>query len=698
MMSDATQTTRRLRVLAILAVLVQTILALTTVVLGVVTDLGAAETLGDPWILPVIALPTAAALLVLVRPDLRYSWLLLGAGVGVLSSLVIMAAAEADVANPALVQAIGYAINTAAIALSVPLIMLLFPDGTLLSRRWRPVVALVGVTSILGASAALVNGGWGGDPLSGDLVSPLAERLESVGTILTRVFFPLMLTSFLLAALSLILRFRRSDGVQRRQLLWLAVAGGYMIAMGLVVLVTGGTVGLEGVQAWMMASAFALLPVGITVAVLRYRLYDVDIIVNRSLVVGGLAVFILAVYVGVVVGVGTLVSATGDPGIGVRIGATALVAVGFHPARQRLRRWADRVVYGHRASPYEVLGAFASIAGRAPDQATLQRLADLLAQGTGARPAVVWLRVGDRLRPVAASDTTDVLDVAVHDGSGVDAVPGDLLVLVEHGDELLGALAITKARGESVTDQDKDVTRRLADAIAWTLRTERLTAELADRVQELRASRVRIVRAQDTARQQLERDLHDGAQQELVALKVKLGLARTLASRVEAPRTQAMLEDLGTDADEAVDSLRTLARGIYPPLLESDGLVAALTAHARRSPVDVDISGEAPRAPRDTEIAVYTCVLEAIQNAASHGRAERVTVMLDHDGDHIRFEVHDDGVGFDPATTPAGPGLQAMQDRLDIVGGTMRVESRPGAGTTISAQVPQPSDISVGVR
>jgi two-component system, NarL family, sensor kinase len=285
----------------------------------------------------------------------------------------------------------------------------------------------------------------------------------------------------------------------------------------------------------------------------------------------------------------------------------------------------------------------------------------------------------------------------------VDAVPGDLIVLVEHGDELLGALAVTKARGESVTDQDKDVTRRLADAIAWTLRSERLTAELADRVQELRDSRVRIVRAQDTARQQLERDLHDGAQQELVALKVKLGLARTLAARVEAPRTQVMLEDLGADADEAVDSLRTLARGIYPPLLESDGLVAALTAHARRSPVEIDISGEVPRAPRDTEIAVYTCVLEAIQNAASHGRADRITVLLDHDGDHIRFEVHDDGVGFDPARAPTGPGLQAMRDRLDIVGGTLRVasapgQSRPGAGTTISARLPVPSDVSVGSR
>jgi hypothetical protein len=266
--------------------------------LGVSTGVGAVEALGDPWILSLVAYGTAGALLVLVRPDLRYSWLLLGASVALLISMVILVAAETDVADPALVQAIGYAINTASVVVSVPLIVLLFPDGRLPSRRWRPVVVLTGVSSIVGASAALLNGGWGGDPLGDDLVSPLAGSLGGVGTILTDVFFPLMLASFLLGALSLLLRFRRSDGVQRRQLLWVAVAGGYMIATALVVLVTIGTVGLDGAQAWMMASAFALFPVAITVAVLRYRLYDVDIIVNRSLVVGGLAVFILAVYVG----------------------------------------------------------------------------------------------------------------------------------------------------------------------------------------------------------------------------------------------------------------------------------------------------------------------------------------------------------------------------------------------------------------
>jgi signal transduction histidine kinase len=695
-MTDTSPTASpRLKILGIVASATVISLIIAGIVIGIVAGTGPIDALGGPWMLALVSFPVAGSMLVLVRPDLGYSWLIMGTSLAMMSSVVLIGLDAAGVGDRAWFEAIGNAINTTAIALAIPLTMLLFPDGSLPSRRWAPIVPVILLVALVGGVAALLNGGWGGDPLPGDLPSPLADRFGGVGTALSNAFFPAMMTMFLLGAVSLILRFRRSAGVERRQLLWLAVAGGYMIMAVIGVVATGGSAGLAGTSAWLVSLAFALLPAGITMAVLRYRLYDVDIIINRSLIVGGLAVFILTVYVGVVVGVGTLVSGTGNPGIGLQIGATALVAVGFHPARQRLRRWADRVVYGHRASPYEVLGAFASIAGRAPDQATLQRLADLLAQGTGARPAVVWLRVGDQLRPVASSDTTGVVEVAVSDGRGVDAAPGDLVVPVEYGNDVLGALTITKARGESVTDQDQDVTHRLADAIAWTLRTERLTAELADRVQELRDSRVRIVRAQDTARQQLERDLHDGAQQELVALKVKLGLARTLASRVEAPRTQAMLEDLGTDADEAVDSLRTLARGIYPPLLESDGLVAALTAHARRSPVDVDTSGEVPRAPRDTEVAMYTCVLEAIQNAATHGRAGRVTVTLDHDGDHVWFEVHDDGVGFDPATTPEGPGLQAMRDRLDIVGGSLLVASAPGQGTTVRVRVPVTVDVGV---
>lgn len=686
----------RLRALAIVASVAVIVLVIAGLTVGVVTGSGAVEALGGPWILAQLSFPAAGTMLVLVRPDLRYSWLIMGASLVLLTSTPLLALDAAGMVDRAWLEAVGFSINTMAITIVITLTMLLFPDGSLPSRRWAWMPLAVMLVALVGGAAALMNGGWGGDPLAGDLPSPLANRFGDAGAVLSTVFFPGMMAMYFLAASSLILRFRRSDGAERRQLLWLAVAGGYMIVVIVGVVVTGGSAGLGGHAAWLVSLAFALLPAGITIAVLRYRLYDVDIIINRSLIVGGLAVFILTVYVGVVVGIGTLVSGTGDPGIGLQIGATALVAVGFHPARQRLRRWADRVVYGHRASPYEVLGTFAAIAGRAPDQATLQRLADLLAQGTGARPAVVWLRVGDQLRPVAASGIMDADAIAISDGRGVDAVPGDLLVLVEHGDELLGALAVTKARGESVTDQDRDVTRRLADAIAWTLRTERLTAELADRVQELRASRVRIVRAQDTARRELERDLHDGAQQELVALKVKLGLARTLASRAEAPRTQVLLEDLSTDADEAVDSLRTLARGIYPPLLESDGLVSALTAHARRSAVNIDISGDVPRAARDTEIAVYSCVLEAIQNAATHGRAGRVEVALDREDDHIRFVVRDEGLGFDPTTATEGPGLRAMQDRLDIIDGSLHITSRPGCGTTVTGRAPVHAVVSGG--
>jgi signal transduction histidine kinase len=212
---------------------------------------------------------------------------------------------------------------------------------------------------------------------------------------------------------------------------------------------------------------------------------------------------------------------------------------------------------------------------------------------------------------------------------------------------------------------------------------------LSERLVELRTSRQRMLVAQDRARHALERDLHDGAQQELVALKVKLGLAHTIAGREGAPEIATRLADAGRVADQAVDTLRDVARGIYPPLLESEGLSAALSAQARRSDLSVTVLDRTERRySRDIESTAYFCVREALRNAAAHADAVNAHVELVGTSTNLTVIVSDDGRGFDPEVASQGDGLTHMHDRADAAGGSLAVASQPGHGTTITLTLP----------
>jgi signal transduction histidine kinase len=223
-------------------------------------------------------------------------------------------------------------------------------------------------------------------------------------------------------------------------------------------------------------------------------------------------------------------------------------------------------------------------------------------------------------------------------------------------------------------------------AAGLSLDNERLAAELRARLVELQASRARLVEAADTGRRRIERDLHDGAQQQLVALKISLGLARQLVTG--PPEVADLLTQTERQAADALEELRELARGIYPPLLADLGLPAALEAQARKAALPVTI--EAPdvgRYPQQIEAAVYFCVLEALQNVAKYAQAPAARVSLRHDGQCLAFTVEDDGTGFDPASTPMGTGLQGISDRLGALGGTIDITSTPGHGTRVTGRV-----------
>jgi len=207
-------------------------------------------------------------------------------------------------------------------------------------------------------------------------------------------------------------------------------------------------------------------------------------------------------------------------------------------------------------------------------------------------------------------------------------------------------------------------------------------------IDELRSSRRRLVMAQDEERRKIERNLHDGAQQQLVALAIQLKLARSLVDR-DREKAGAMLDTLQGSANDALEDLRDLARGIYPPLLADKGLPMALEAQARKAVIPVSVVGDGVgRFPADVESAVYFSCLEALQNVAKYAEATNASVVLSDGSGELRFEVRDDGHGFDPASTGYGTGLQGIADRLAALGGELAVTSAPGSGTTISGRVP----------
>ncbi len=245
----------------------------------------------------------------------------------------------------------------------------------------------------------------------------------------------------------------------------------------------------------------------------------------------------------------------------------------------------------------------------------------------------------------------------------------------------IGAVSIEKEPDESLTPTERKLVADLGSQAGLVRRSVALIADV-------RASRQRLVAAQDDERRKLERNLHNGAEQQLVALTVKLRLAESLAER-DPSATKTMLTDLRTETGEALESLRDLARGIYPPLLTDKGLAAALESQARKGSVPTEVRSEGiGRYPPDVESAVYFCVLEALNNVAKYAGATRAEVRLAQVDGELTFEVSDDGDGFDPAQTGYGAGLQGMADRLDAIGGTLKVHSQPGKGAQVTGRVP----------
>ena len=568
----------------------------------------------------------------------------------------------------------------------LPMLFLLFPDGRPPTPRWRWAeralfagfaIAVVGFALSPGPLNNLVDSGiLYANPIGIPGFAGVSSAMTAVGVVIC-----------LVAGFSTIFavrgRFKRSTGEERQQLRWLVfvatAAGAMFVTLIVSQLLTGDSADASGglpiflILLALMAAVVAFgVPGAYLVAIFRYGLWDLDVVVRKTVMFTLVAAAVTALYVIVVVAIPAAVVGFGSgidtPAVLIGLAIGMLIA----PIRTRARRLADRLVYGKRATPYEVLTEFSGRMGEAYDaDDVLPRMEQILAAGTGAGSATVWLKTTNGMRPTAVFPTT---------ATSPEDLPADAIHVLHQG-ELLGALSVRMPASDPIDGARRKLVEDLAAQAGLVLRNVRL-------IEELRASRQRLVIAQDEERRKLERNIHDGAQQQLVAMAVKLRLADTLMDR-DAAKAHEMMAQLQAEAQGALDDLRDLARGIYPPLLADKGLPTELEAQARKAAVPTTVIADGVgRYTQDVEAAVYFSCLEALNNVAKYAEASTASVALTQTDGHLTFVVTDDGRGFDPQATGYGTGLQGIADRLDAIGGTLSVNSGTGEGTAITGIVP----------
>jgi signal transduction histidine kinase len=550
------------------------------------------------------------------------------------------------------------------------LVPLLFPDGRLPSHRWWPVVWVIVAMSGLYCLVTAVTVDPIGVSLPAWLIAatPKVTGMAQVGCIVA-------------AAGAVVSRYRFASTVVRQQIKWLAVFAVLEAALWIVSLVPAFFIYHVApyrvpVLEILIPLALLGLPLAIGIAVFRYRLYEVDVVIARGVVYAALAVFVTLSYVAVVGGAGLIVG--GRFNLVLSVIVTAAVAVAFQPVRERAERLAARLVYGRRGSPYEVLASLTTQTSHAQSvDEVLRGVAAAVAQGVGATAVRVALFLP------GGANRTGVWPA----GAALD--PTARRARIGHADAPIGEVEITLPPGESLDESEERLLAAVAAQADVSLRRLRLAAELAERVDELAASRTRMAQAEERGRRRLERDLHDGVQQEVVALIAKLRLARIQIQR-DPTRVDSTLQEAQGEAGQMLTDLRELARGIHPAVLGSRGLVEAIEAVAARMPIGVSVNADdrvrSTRYPEEIEGAAYFTVTEGLANVLKHSGASEAGVTISDGDSGITLQLADNGCGFDPEA--AGyTGLQGLRDRIEAVGGSLKVSSG-SSGTTLAARLP----------
>ncbi len=525
----------------------------------------------------------------------------------------------------------------------------------------------------------------------------------------------------LLALAPMRARYISSVGHARDRMEWFGIGVALAATVALVVTVLHLLVGWPAALGAVTAGATVLVPLGLLASESRKFAPHASRGLVQVLAVFGFVVVVSVIYLVVVLGLGHTPNTTGDKEVlALSLVASGVAAVIFVPVRSRFLESATRFVYGSREAPDEVLRTFGSRMTRAiPMDELLLQLAESLRKTMTLVSAEIYTGPGEVLERTASvpdlgpgSIVVSPRERPVVTRAGVSGTAWASIWLpsllaerekeqlrvapVSHAGELLGLIVVQRASGANAfSDDDDRVLADLARQVGLALHNSQLDTALQTTLDEvrkqadaLRESRARIVASGDAERRKVERNLHDGAQQHLVALAVNLRLARDIIVDDQEAGLE-MLEQLAGEVQETIQELRELAHGIYPPLLVDSGLFEALRAAANRNPLPVDIAAEGiGRYPSETEAAVYFCCLEALQNAAKHAPEARVEIRLWEESGGLLFTVTDDGPGFDVERAQRGHGYVNMADRLGAIGGTVRWESEVGQGSVVRGSVP----------
>jgi signal transduction histidine kinase len=600
-----------------------------------------------------IAFAVVGVLVVVRRPGNRVGWL--ASAIGLLSAIYDATGSYAAYAPSAKwAVALGTWGWFPSEILTLGVLPLVFPTGKLPSARWRPVIWLAAG----GTAAAAVVGFSGWRP---------ADSAVSAAPFLSALFgFAQVsfLVCLILALSSVVVRYRRAGSEERQQLKWFVDTVLLVILFLLGAQVVGRVIFQVSpfdvpVADGLIHLSFVAIPVAIGIAILKYRLYDIDLVINKTILFAAMAGFITAVYIAVVVGLGALVGTAGKPNLALSILATALVAIAFEPVREQVQRVANRLVYGQRATPYEVMADFGERMADAVSIAdVLPRMAEAAGHGVGA--------VRTRIRLLLSEGGQRVVDWPA---PAADAMY-DRIFPISHGGQLVGDIEVSKLAGEPLTPAEGKLLNDLAAQAGLALHNARLAIELQARLdqisttaEELRASRQRILSAQDEERQRLERSIREGIERQLAAIGEQLSLAEQTLDR-DGEATARLMESLIAASNRTLEELRDLARGLYPPLLRDQGLLGALRAQAAKFKERIQVEGDGiGRFPAEVEGAVYFCCIEALRSGPASA-----TIRLVSSHDELAFSIDAPALHLDGR-------FQDMEDRIAALGGTLRLSA-----------------------
>lgn len=530
--------------------------------------------------------------------------------------------------------------------------LLLFPDGRLPSRRWRPVViAIIGLAVV--QSVAIVVDAW------------------SVVTVCEYV----SLGPIGLAIISLVLRWRRSDGVVRRQLSWLALGGLVIVLLIAVDVWLAALLGPSDDRgAYFEAAAVATIPIATAAAILRHRLFDIEVVLRRSIVYSALTAVILAAYAG------SLAVATQLLDSGASAGASlvtaAVVTVALQPVKEQLDRVVEWALFGDRRRPERPLAALGARLESVPTSEAMVSAAETV-QAALRLPYVRIELAGDAPPAEAGQPSADPV----------------ALELVSHGVTEGRLLAGRRAPGDDFDARERALLADLCRQVALLARANRLTADL-------RRSRERLVHAREQERMRLRRDLHDGLGPVLAGLTLQVDALRHRLPPAADQSTVELLDRVKAELRRCVADVRRAVDGLRPADLDELGLAGVVGEQARSlsaSGVTVQLHCEPELAVEPAvEVAAYRIVTEAMTNVVRHAGARTCWVTITRAGPALQVSVSDDGCGIDAAAAP-GVGLRSMRDRADELGGTLEVVARADGGTDLRALLPVTSGVAVAV-